>query len=114
MRAGHRYNAACAAALAGAGKGDDKPPTDEPEKARWRKQAVDWLKADLASLTKQAVAGPPQDRVLVYQTLAHWKADPDLTGIRDEAAIKALPEDEQKACRVLWAEVDQVLEKTGG
>jgi hypothetical protein len=47
MKAENRYNAACAAALAGAGKGDDKPPLDEKEKTRWRTQALDWLRADL-------------------------------------------------------------------
>jgi hypothetical protein len=43
------------------------------------------------------------------QTLQHWKADADLAGIRDEPAVKALPADEQRACRALWAEVDELL-----
>ena len=41
----------------------------------------------------------------------HWQKDTDLAGIRDAASIKALPEDEQTACRALWAEVDQLLKK---
>jgi hypothetical protein len=47
----------------------------------------------------------------VSQTLRHWKVDSDLAGIRDETALKALSEDEQKACRALWAEVDALLAK---
>ena len=110
-RAGHRYNAVCAAALAGAGKANDKPPLAEKDKAYWRKQALDWLKADLASWTRQAETGKPEAKALVSQILQHWKADADLAGIRDEAAVKALPEEERKACRELWAEVDALLAK---
>ena len=99
MQAQNRYNAACAAALAGCGQGKDDPPLDEAAKARWRKQAIDWLKADLAFWTKQVETGPPEARRSVAKTLQHWKADTDLAGIRDEAALAKLPEDERKACR---------------
>jgi tetratricopeptide (TPR) repeat protein len=111
MTAGNRYNAACAAALAGAGQGDDKPPLDEKEKTGWRKQALDWLRADLAFWTKQAATGKPEAKALVSQQLQHWKVDSDLAGIRDETAITALPADEQKSCRALWAEVEALLAK---
>jgi len=40
---GHRYNAACAAALAGSGKGKDAGRLPDKEYARLRKQALDWL-----------------------------------------------------------------------
>jgi Flp pilus assembly protein TadD len=111
IEAWNRYNAACAAALATAGKGDDKRPLDEPERARWRKQAIDWLKTDLAFWAKQADTGKPEAKALVGQRLQHWKADSDLAGIRDETTFKALPDDERKACRALWAEVDELLAK---
>jgi serine/threonine-protein kinase len=107
MKSGNRYNAACAAALA-AGKANDNP-LHEPEKVRWRKQALDWLRADLAYWTRQAETGKPEDKALLSQKLDHWKADSDLAGIRDEMAFEALPEDEQKASRELWAEVDKLL-----
>jgi superkiller protein 3 len=111
VKAGHRYNAACTAARAAAGQGVDKPPLDELERARWRKQALDWLKADLAFWTNQAQTGEPEAKALVSQKLQHWKADSDLAGIRDETAIKALADGEQEACRALWAEVDELLTK---
>jgi tetratricopeptide (TPR) repeat protein len=111
MKAEIRYNAACAAALAGAVGGQDKPPLDEPEQARWRKQALDWLKTDLVFWAKQANTGRPEAKVLVSRKLQHWKTDSDLASIRNETALKALPEDEQKACRALWAEVDAHLAK---
>jgi tetratricopeptide (TPR) repeat protein len=107
----HRYNAACAAALAGCGQGKDNPPPDEPAKARWRKQAIDWLKANLAAWSKILKEGPPQARQSIPETLQHWKTDPDLAGLRDPEALKRLPETEQKVCRALWAEVDGLLAK---
>src|SRR5262249_28535554 len=91
MQARHRYNAACAPALAGSGQGKDDPPLDETAKACWRKQALDWLQADLATWWKLLASGPPRARQFVAQTLQHWKADPDLAGIRDQAAIAKLP-----------------------
>jgi Flp pilus assembly protein TadD len=111
MQPQNRYNAACAAALAGSGQGKDVPAPDEATKAQWRKQALEWLRADLAFWTRQVETGPPQARQFVAQTLQHWKADTDLAGIRDEAALAKLPADEQKACRALWSEVDAILRR---
>src|SRR5262249_34669786 len=101
MKAQHRYNAACAAALAACGRGEDDPPFDETTKARWRKQAIDWLKTDLAAWSKVLENGPPQARQPVPITLKHWTVDPDLAVLRDEAALNRPPADEQKACREL-------------
>ena len=53
-------------------------------------------------------------KALVSQKLQRWKADTDLAGIRDETTVKALADDEQKACRELWAEVDALLAKSQG
>jgi serine/threonine-protein kinase len=114
MKAAYRYNAACAAALAGAGKGEDEAPLDAPEKARWRQQALDWLRADLAFWAKKAETGNAEVKALAGQTLQHWKVDSDLAGIRDETALEALPEGERKACRALWAQVDDVLAQAAG
>src|SRR5262249_36215985 len=75
-RAGHRYNAACAAALAGAGQGTDDPKPDDAARARLRGQALDWLKAELAAWAKGLDAGDPQARSVVAQNLQHWQADP--------------------------------------
>jgi hypothetical protein len=84
---------------------------DEKDKARWRKQALEWLKADLTHWTKQAETRKPEAKALVRQALQHWKVDSDLAGIRDETAVKTLLEDEQRASRALWAKVDALLAK---
>jgi len=109
----HRYNAARAASLAGAGQGKDKPPLDESAKTRWRKQAITWLKAELTAWSKVLESGSPQARSSVAEALQSWRVVPDLAGLRDQAALAKLPDDEQKACRALWAEVDALLAKTG-
>jgi serine/threonine-protein kinase len=114
VKAWNRYNAACAAALWVGGTGDEKPPLDEQAKTQWRKQSLSWLEADLGYWTKQANRGKPETRALVSKTLQHWKADTDLAAIRDEPALTALPEDEQKTWRALWAKVDALLNRSQG
>jgi eukaryotic-like serine/threonine-protein kinase len=114
MKVQNRYNAACAAALACSGQGKHDPPLDDAAKAKWRKQALDWLKDDLAAWSKMLEASPPQRGEAIAQTLQHWKADADLGGLRDEPELAKLPADEQKACRALWDEVDALLAKVQG
>jgi hypothetical protein len=41
----------------------------------------------------------------------HWKRDPDLAGVRGEAALAKLPEAERQGWRTLWADVEQVLQQ---
>lgn len=49
LKNGTRYIAACAASLAAAGRGKDAANLDDSEKARLRKQADQWLRADLSA-----------------------------------------------------------------
>jgi superkiller protein 3 len=111
LGAAHRYNAACYAALAAAGKGADTTKLDDTAKARLRKQARDWLRADLALRTRQLESGQPADRAAVQQALRHWQKDRDLAGLRDKAALDKLPAQEQKAFARLWADVAALLKK---
>jgi hypothetical protein len=89
-RAGHRLTAACAAAMASAGRGRDADRLDPAEKARLRELALRWLRAELA-------AGPP-DRA------AALLAEPALAGVRDTSAMEALPAGERAAWKVFWSE----------
>ena len=95
----NRYCAASAAVVSAAGKADDQTPQGETAKVVWPKRAIDWLKADLAHWKKQCEGGTQEAKGLVSQTLQRWKADPSLAAIRDESAVRGLPEEEQKACR---------------
>ncbi len=111
MLAGHRYNAACAAALAGCGEGKDDPKPDEAARAKLRGQALGWLKGELAAWTNRLESSPPQVPPLVIRTLVHWKADPDLVGVRDQSALAKLPKAESEEWRLLWAKVDDLLKR---
>ena len=111
MVAGHRYNAACAAALAGCGQGADQPVPDEQARTRWRKQALNWLQADLALWGDRLQNGRPPDQDRARQQLQHWQCDPDLAGLREEAALAKLPPAEREGCRKLWAEVAACLKQ---
>jgi serine/threonine-protein kinase len=109
--AGHRYIAARHAALAASGRGADAPQ-DDKDRSRLRGQALDWLKSELTALGKLA-EGPAEQSLRVRQLLAWWRADPDLTGVRDNDALAKLPEDERAKWRQLWVEVDGMLERVG-
>ncbi len=104
----HRYNAACAAALAAAGQSQEEPPLDDAAKAKLRRQALDWLKTELA-VWRDLLASGRQDRESILQTLRHWQADDDLAGIRDATALAKLPAEEQKAFMQLWGDVAELL-----
>jgi serine/threonine protein kinase/tetratricopeptide (TPR) repeat protein len=107
----HRYNAACAAALAGCGQGQDVAKLDDKERARLRRQALDWLGRDLPFYSKLAAGGPAEVRAFVQKRMQHWLSDPDLAGVRGDALAK-LPEAERKSWQQLWAAVEQTLKKT--
>jgi tetratricopeptide (TPR) repeat protein len=108
----NRYDAACSAALAGAGQGQDTPGLDDKERARLRQQALGWLRADLDSWAKQMQKGRARTQAAVNQ-LRHWQVDSDVASLRDAAALKKLPEAERAECRKLWGEVAALLKKSG-
>jgi hypothetical protein len=108
---GHRYNAACAASLAGCGQGQDADKLDEKERARLRQRALEWLRADLALWTKLAENDNPKARDAVQQTLKHWQTDADLACLRDKDALEKLPEAERDEWRKLWDDVAAVLKR---
>jgi serine/threonine protein kinase/tetratricopeptide (TPR) repeat protein len=100
-----RYNAACLAMNCADGKGEDTPPP--AERAACRKQALDLLTAELASMRGL----PAADRAFVDQSLPHWLADKDLASVRDPMALEQLPPDERDAWKTLWAEVRDLRDR---
>ncbi len=115
MHIGHRYHAACAAALAGAGKGEDAASLTAEQRTPFRQQARDWLRADLTFWTKSRAANPAdsQVRAEVQRTLQHWRRDPDLAGVRDAAELAKLPAAERQAWQQFWKDVGELLAKAG-
>jgi tetratricopeptide (TPR) repeat protein len=110
----HRYNAACAAALAGCGAGTDADKLDEKEKARLRGQALGWLRADLAVWTKELAKNTPEADTAVRAMKQHWQADLDLAGVRGPEALAKQPEAERQRWQQLWDEVANMLARALG
>jgi serine/threonine-protein kinase len=110
LQVDHRYRAARFAALAAASqrKAADAQQLDDKERARWRKQALDWLRADLAAWAKAT------DRVLLQARLRHWQQDAELAGVHDHEALAKLPQGERAAWSQFWSGVADLLQKTGG
>jgi tetratricopeptide (TPR) repeat protein len=109
LGAAHRYNAACAAALAGCGQGQDADQLDGKERARLRRQALDWLRADLEAWGRLLDRGPDNVRPRIVEQLRRWLADTDFTGVRGPAALARLPEAERPAWQKLWGDVAETL-----
>jgi hypothetical protein len=109
----HRYQAACAAALAGCGRGDDAAQLDGQELARWRKQALDWLRADLKAYGALRPVSNPKEHQRLQEWLRSWQSEPTLAGLRDATAVAHLSAAEQESCKQLWAEVQALLPKAG-
>jgi tetratricopeptide (TPR) repeat protein len=104
-----RYNAACAAALAAAGQGQDAGKLSDAERARLRGQALAWLCADLASWRALLQKDRHRARYSVVESLQHWHRDPDLDSVRGQQAIARLPEGERRGWDQLWEDVAALL-----
>jgi serine/threonine-protein kinase len=104
LAAGHRYRAALDAVLAAAGQGRDASKLTDAARATLRKQALDWLRADLESWT-QALLADPRAAALVARKLTAWQRDRELLGVRDDDALARLPETEQNLWRQFWSDV---------
>ena len=83
LETSHRYQAACAAALAGCGRGDDAGQLDDKERVRWRKQALDWLRADLKAYGELLPMNNPEERQRLQGWLRSWQSEQALAGLRD-------------------------------
>jgi serine/threonine protein kinase/Flp pilus assembly protein TadD len=105
-----RFNAACAAALAAAGRGKDASKMDAPTKAKWRQQALTWLRAELQARQKELQSGFLEANP-ARTALQHWQTDSDLAGVRDAKALAQLPEAERQDWQALWADVAQAVQK---
>jgi tetratricopeptide (TPR) repeat protein len=101
----HRFNAARAAVLAAAGKGE-VADLDEEKRTHLRRQALAWLRADLEAYGELFESENPADRRVVAARLRHWKKDADLETVRRPDLVQALPEAEGAEWKQFWREVE--------
>jgi tetratricopeptide (TPR) repeat protein len=107
----HRYNAACAAALAGCGQSSDAQSLDENKRAALRQQARDWLYTDLAAYRRRLEKEQERTGPAVARMLAHWLEDSDFAGVRAAEALARLPEAERKEWQQLWQDVEVLRQR---
>jgi hypothetical protein len=92
------YDGAIAAMRCVQGLGINPPPA--AERAAYRKQALEFLTADLELIRKQA----PKDLPFVYDSMLRWSREPDFASVRDPL-IEQLPPEEREAWKKLWTGV---------
>lgn len=104
-----RHQAANTAVRAAAGQGNDDNKITEPEVSRLRKQALDYLTADLTACTGMLTRGSPSEQAQARNVLENEYRDAAFTSMRDPAELAKLPEAERRAWRTYWTEVEATL-----
>jgi hypothetical protein len=87
----------------------DRP--DPTARAGLRRQALEWLRADLAQRAEKATSVHPADREAAAGILSWWLDDGDLAGVRTGPGRIDLPADERSAWDAFWADVRAALER---
>jgi serine/threonine protein kinase/Flp pilus assembly protein TadD len=101
----NRSHAALAAALAGCGQGKDTAGLSAGERARLRRQGLEWLRADLAFWLKHRETGSQQARQTALVRMQEWLSEPKLAGVRDAPGLTKLPAEERRQWQAFWADV---------
>jgi serine/threonine-protein kinase len=128
LEVGNRFQAACAAALASSGVGEDATKLDDRERALLRQQALDWLTAEYNAWAERHRLGKRGDHTVAAAAVRSWLKSEDLAnsplakitvqqideisrhsdglaGVRDEQALARLPLEERRAWQTFWANV---------
>jgi tetratricopeptide (TPR) repeat protein len=104
-----RYNAACAAALGGCAREKGEPGVSEMDRAELRRQALEWLSADLEQWKQFLRQSPAQARGLAARFLPRWQGDADLGPVRDPEQLARLPDEERQRLAAFWDDVAQTI-----
>jgi hypothetical protein len=109
----HHYHATCAAAMAGCGQGRDAADLNEKTRVGLRRQARDWLRAELEA-RRRLLEQEPAKALIVARDLLDWQRDSHFAGVRGPNALARLPEAERQACQKLWADAADTLARAQG
>ena len=86
-------------------------PANPAARKKWREQGLEWLEADLLAQVVALDEGGDGARDVVHNRLIPWMRSPDLSAIRESAALKKLSIAERKRWQRLWAKVEELLAK---
>ncbi len=101
-----QFDAACAAVLASADQGLRETRFDQWEPADLRRQALEWLRANLELRAMMLNDGTAADW---DPSLSTWQTEPALAGVRDRTALAKLGDAERQQWQRLWADVAALL-----
>ena len=105
----HRYQAAVAAARAADGSDDDAAKLSEDERTQMRRQARDWLEADLDLYARQLKDGKSEATKAVAARLREWQKKTDLASVREAKELQKISAEDRKAWQKLWTDVERLL-----
>jgi tetratricopeptide (TPR) repeat protein len=105
----NRFKAAVVYAAAGFGLGLD--PVPPIERSDLRRQALGWLRADLANLSKRARISDPPTRAALRRSLQAWQHDACLAAIRVLGEPAEQTREERINWHKLWQDLDEALEE---
>jgi tetratricopeptide (TPR) repeat protein len=109
LRSAHLYHAACSAVLASQCAGNSATKLDDRERSRWRRQALEWLRADLQRRNGQQRHTAAMGEAPIG--LQNWLNTSALAGVRDPAALAQLPDGERNEWDAFWGQVKSTLAK---
>jgi ribosomal protein S18 acetylase RimI-like enzyme len=70
-------------------------------RAKFRRQALDWLRSDVKLWSRCIGGNDPRERGLAGKTLQRWLRDPALASLRDPDAVAKLPPEARSVAAVL-------------
>jgi hypothetical protein len=101
-----RVQAARSALDCALGKGQNVPPP--AERSAYRKQALDFLTAELAAYQKF----PASEQPSVLRMMQKWLREVGWMPVRDAKALEALPPEERDAWNKFWVEVRELAARS--
>ncbi|MBL8839964.1 MAG: protein kinase [Planctomycetes bacterium] len=106
--AGDRLDAARSAAQVASGRADDGAALDEAGRALWRSQALRWLADELLVARELIETGSDEELEAAAQRVALLLAERDFAGVRDAAALAALPAAAREEWSAFWSEAREL------
>ncbi len=103
-----RQSVSWVAIQAGCGQCPDAGPYGRDQRARWRKLALDLLRADLQELAARRKHNPGKALSEFRGALSLWRDHPAMSAARGQS-LERLPEAERAAWRQTWDELEALL-----
>ncbi len=89
--------------------GEAFPPDVEAARARFRQQARELLRTEVAAQAQRLSSASPAEAAAARQVLESLRGLPGLSGVREPTALADLPEPERQEWQAFWQGVEALL-----